>query len=236
MKKTFLQVLFLFSGLFCLSQSGFVVTDSYIVCDTKTNFSENSFWYSDLISLRDSLGLKHEKSLQLEEHAFQRSLYFSGVIDNTSRDKKMYEAISNIPNTRKSHDRRFGYPEYFRESSYEYVPNYPAFKVNGSWISVSGEVMQECCYFFKSRNRLAREEIIERMLKHHRGKRGKSHIMSRYLGSESHKEVIENSDNIYYGSSISYIIHAWYDQKNNMWCNDVLMINVTVFGELDHSK
>ena len=236
MKKAFTQTLFLFISFFCLGQSDFVVKESSIVTDSKTNFSENSIWCSDLISHRDSLGFAHEKSMQLEEHALQRALYFIGVIDNTTQDKKMYEAVSNIPKTRKSHDRRFGYPEYFKESKYDYVPNYPAFRVSGSWISVSGEVMQECCYFFKSSSKLSQDEIIKKMLEHYKNKRGSSHIMSRYLGSESHTGIIEKPGNIYYGSSVSYIIHTWYSEKDELWCNDVLMMNVTVFGELEGIK
>ena len=236
MRKTIFIVISLLLSIIGLGQSDFTVTGSYIVTDGKTNFSENSTWCSDLIKRRDSLGFSHEKSMQLEEHALQRSLYFLGVIDNTTQGKKMSEAISNIPKTRKSHDRRFGNPEYFNESKYNYVPNYPAFRVDGAWVSVSGEIMQECCYFFKSSNKLSQEEIISKMLKHHEAKRGKSHIMSRYLGSESHKRILEGENNIYYGSSVAYIIHTWYSDRDSLWYNDVLLMNVTVFGELKPIK
>jgi hypothetical protein len=232
MKKIFFLHLSLLISAIGLGQSDLAVTGSYILSDEKTNFSENSIWYSDLISRRDSLGFSHCKSMQLEEHALQRALYFVGVIDNTTQNKKMSEAISHIPKTGKSHNRRFGDPAYFKESSYDYVPNYPAFKINGSWISVSGEIMQECCYFSKSEVKLSQEDLIGKMLDYHERKRGKSHVMSRYLGSEIHRRILESPNNTYYGSSVIYVIHTWYSKTENVWCNDVLMMNVTVFGEL----
>jgi hypothetical protein len=196
----------------------------------------NDGWTRNLKSYRDSLGMKTERSETLDEHSLERALYFANVLDASSQRCRIKEAVDRIPDDNSAHNRLFGNPIFFSCSEeMPYPPLYSSFKENQHWVISGGEIMQEYVYLLKSKERASKEYLISKMLYYHDLKRGDKGILNAYIKSPSHKSVICNYLNDSYGSAVVYVIHEWFNETEDLWYQELAMVNVTVFGRKTYS-
>jgi hypothetical protein len=228
MKNT---AILLFSILTNLCFSQVEVSESEILKLQPSQSIMNGEWTSGLENHRGSMGLNSYRSQSLDQQSLNRALYYAALIDYNSRDKRMLECVRAIPNDNRAHNKFFGNPTYFASpDSLVYQSSHLSFKESNYWLISSGEVMQEYVYLVKSKDKLTREALISKMIGYHQKNRGEDGFIKAYLKSESHRLTIEGNLNDTYGSSIVYIIHNWFCQEDKLWYQEVVVLNVTLFG------
>ena len=212
------------------------VTEREILRLQPTQSILNVDWCSNLEYYRDSIGITSTRSDILDSYALDRAIYFATVLDHTSRDKRMKDCIHRIPGDNSAHNKLFGNSIFFSApDTLRYVSAYPSFKQDRYWITTGGEIMQEYVYSLKGKDKLSREDLVEKMIGYHHKNRGDKGILNAYLGSYSHKNIIDTKINDIYGSSIVYVIHSWFDKEQSLWYQEVTVLNVTVFGRKSYS-
>lgn len=214
------------------------VTERKILKLHPTQFILNSDWCRHLENYHDSVGIASDRSDILDDYAFDRAVYFATVLDYSSRDKRMKDCIRSIPGDNSAHNQLFGNSVFFTApDTLEYVSPYPSFGVNNYWITPGGEIMQEYVYLLKGKDKLNTENLVSKMIGYHHKKRGDKGMLNAYLGSVSHKTIIDKKINDYYGSALVYVVHSWFDYEKSLWYQEVTVLNVTAFGrKLDNLR
>ena len=144
------------------------VTEREILRLQPTQSILNVDWCSNLEYYRDSIGITSTRSDILDSYALDRAIYFATVLDHTSRDKRMKDCIHRIPGDNSAHNKLFGNSIFFSApDTLRYVSAYPSFKQDRYWITTGGEIMQEYVYSLKGKDKLSREDLVEKMIGPH---------------------------------------------------------------------
>lgn len=228
MKKVIKLFLVFLISLNCASQGRESSTIGDLNTQLQLNF--NSDWISDLVSYRKGNSHPCYTSDVMNDIAKEKASYFSSVIDESSLSNNFSSSIKFISHGKEAHSPLFGNPEYFKnDRGIDFpVPNRSA-RINHR-IEISGEIMQEMTYFKKSKNEIPNGDLIDMMIQKFEKDLGESQFIKRYLLSPSHKKIIDDYSNDLFGTSTVFVIHKWYDYNESLWCYDVLLLNVTVFG------
>ena len=229
MRSIILSLLILITQTDLFSQ--IKVERSKVLSGNSISFDPDLDWSYHLQNYSDSIGKSVSRSSILNEHANNRAVYFSGLLDFNSMDKKLKDSMHQIPDDSKSHTRRYGNPDYFKEpEGSNYVSLYTDLSKGGIKREVQKEIMQECYYAIKTESPVDYQELIVKSIKAQKKKKGNAYILNNYLKSPSHKSAIEDPKSSKYGTSSCFIIHQWYDQEGKIWVNEVLIVNVTIFS------
>lgn len=228
--KTIILSIFILASVFN-ADCQIKVQNARVISGNTITFDPDIEWSSNLQNYTDSLGFSISRSSLLNEHANRRAEYFAGLLNFNSMDKRLKESMNSIPDGSASHTRYFGNPEYFKEpDGSEYVNLHTTLKKGSIEREIRNEIMQECFYSVKSEKAMDYQELILKSISAHKKKKGNSYILKKYVSSPSHKSAIHNSSNTNYGTSSCFIVHQWFDSQQNVWINEVLIVNVTLFS------
>jgi hypothetical protein len=218
--------LFIVFGLFSQERSSYIVTG----LNTQLQSQFNSSWISDLVHYRKDKINPCYISDVLNDLAAKKAIYFSSVIERSSTSNNFSESIKYIPGDATAHRPLFGNPSFFeRGKDIEFPVLDREIKLNNR-MEFSGEIMQEMTYFVRNKKEIPNGDLIDRMIEKFEKELGEDHFIDRYLNSPSHKKIIDADENDLFGTSMVFVIHKWYDAEKLIWCHDVLLLNVTVFG------
>lgn len=230
-KSSLLLVLFLISASFQTWSQG-ELKSTRIIAGNTVEFDADLEWAYHLQEYEKEISNDVSRFSFLNEQAYKRAYYFSKVLSYNSKDKKLIETLREVNHGPEAHDRAFGDENKFDEpADVIYCPLYQNLKGRGSIErSIENEIYQGCYYSLRTQEEMDDYRLVMRAINAHRKKEGDDFILKNYLDSKSHKEGIEDSDNDSFGTCTMYIVHKWVE-ADGRWRNEVLLFNLTVFGE-----
>jgi hypothetical protein len=174
---------------------------------------------------------------KMSQYALKRAKYFSTLLAHTSQKsgKSFRELVLCIPEDRRAHTRFMGLPEIFSEpDTLKFSPGTKHGNFGNEYIKISAEIMVNTCTSFYSDKKLTQEEAVQKFIEKMGGSKEVSdNIFESYKNSPAHYSIMNKSKSrTKYGSATTFSINQNFSKEKNKWFYQVLMINVTNFGDV----
>jgi hypothetical protein len=202
-----------------------------IISGNSVPFDADLGWSMDLQKYEESISNPVSRFEFLNEQAHKRAFYFANVISYNSKDCKLIESMRKVEKNGNAHKKCFGDNSKFKEPAHViYYPLHQDLKGGSVERTVGNEIFQGCYYSIRTESEMDDQKLVLKAINAHKKNDGDNFILKNYLESKSHKTSIEDFDNNSFGTCTMYVIHKWVEETGK-WRNEVLVFNLTVFGE-----
>lgn len=203
-----------------------------IIAGNTVEFDADLKWAYDLQEYEKGISNDVTRFAFLNEQAYKRAYYFSKVLSNNSKDRKLIETMREVSHGPEAHEKSFGDENRFEEpADVIYCPLYQNLKGRGTIErTIGNEIYQACYYSIRTQEEMDDYRLVMKAVNAHKKNDGEDFMLKNYLDSKTHKDGIEDMDNDSFGTCTMYIIHKWVEPSGK-WRNEVLLFNLTVFGQ-----